>query len=86
MSKYSTAQGRSVDMSALSMKNEKVRAVGNMRVNARGDLLDNQNRIIQDAQIRVNDNYNQTIVSAPRPIGEARPVIRNQFNENDLDN
>ena len=86
MSKYNTAQGRVMDMSALAIKNEKVRAVGNMRVNARGDLLDNQNRVIQDAQTRVNDNYAQTIVSAPRPVGESRPVIRNQFNEDDLDN
>jgi hypothetical protein len=86
MSKFNTAMGRIVDMSALATQNEKVRAVGNMRVNARGDVLDSNNRVIQDAQTRVNDNYNQTVVAAPRPVGDARPVIRNQFDERDLDN
>jgi hypothetical protein len=86
MSKFNTAMGRIVDMSAMATKNEKVRAVGNMRVNARGDVLDPNNRVIQDAQTRVNDNYNQTVVSTPKPVGDTRPVIRNQFDERDLDN
>jgi hypothetical protein len=86
MSKFNTAMGRIVDMSALATQNEKVRAVGNMRVNARGDVLDPNNRVIQDAQTRVNDSYNQTVVSVPKPVGDTRPVIRNQFDERDLDN
>ncbi len=40
MSKYRTAMGKTVDMAALTAKNEKVRAVGNMSVNARGDTID----------------------------------------------
>lgn len=35
-----TAQGQSIDMGALILKNEHVRAVGNMSVNARGDVID----------------------------------------------
>ena len=34
---YRTAQGKSVDIEKLRLKNELVPAVGNMRVNARGD-------------------------------------------------
>jgi len=41
-----SALGREINMSALASRNEKVRAVGNMRVNARGDLLDSNNNII----------------------------------------
>jgi hypothetical protein len=35
-----TAQGQQIDMGALILKNEHVRAVGNMSVNARGDVID----------------------------------------------
>jgi len=35
MAKFRTAMGKVVDMSALASRNEKVRAVGNMKVNAR---------------------------------------------------
>ena len=41
-----SAMGKSVDMGALVSRNEKVRAVGNMNVNARGDILDSNNKII----------------------------------------
>ena len=53
--------GKTVDMGSLSTRNEKVRAVGNMRVNARGDLLDNNNRVIQDATKRVGEQYASTV-------------------------
>jgi hypothetical protein len=43
---YRTAGGKTVDMGSLLLQNEEVRAVGNMRVNARGDALDSNNRII----------------------------------------
>jgi len=45
MKNQRTAQGKNIDMAALIAKNERVRAVGNMRVNARGDTIDNQNRV-----------------------------------------
>lgn len=61
MSKYRTAMGKTVDMGSLATRNEKVRAVGNMRVNARGDLLDNSNRVIQEATTRVNEQYASTV-------------------------
>ncbi len=36
---YRTMQGRMVDIEKLRGANENVRAVGNMKVNARGDVL-----------------------------------------------
>jgi hypothetical protein len=66
MSKHRTAMGKTVDMGSLITRNEKVRAVGNMRVNARGDLLDSNNRVIQDATKRVGDSYNNTVSDAPK--------------------
>ena len=61
MANYKTAMGKVVDMAALTAKNEKTRAVGNMKVNARGDTIDAQGRIIKTATAKVNDSYNKTV-------------------------
>lgn len=58
---YKTAQGKTVDMGRLTLQNEQVRAVGNMKVNARGDLVDDMNRPISSKPQQVNRQYqNQT--------------------------
>lgn len=38
--------GKNVDIGALMLQNENVRAVGNMGVNARGDTLNSTNKVI----------------------------------------
>lgn len=57
---YRTAQGKTIDMGALRLKNEKVRAVGNMKVNARGDVIDDKGEVIQSKPNQVNRQYNRT--------------------------
>jgi len=54
---YRTAQGKKLDLGALALKNENVRAVGNMNVNARGDLLDADNRSIASRNQQVARQY-----------------------------
>lgn len=76
--------GRTVDMGAMATRNEKTRAVGNMKSNARGDLLDAQNRVIQDASSRVAESYNKTVVNVPKPIVKTPPVVRDQINLSEL--
>lgn len=61
MTKYRSAQGKVVDMAALAAKNEKTRAVGNMKVNARGDTIDSHGRIITPVTAKVNDRYSKTV-------------------------
>ena len=61
---YKTAQGKTVDMGKLVLQNEKVRAVGNMKVNARGDMVDDMNRVISSKNDQVNKQYNKQ--TAPR--------------------
>ena len=56
---YRTAQGRMVDLGALQLQNENVRAVGNMGVNARGDLIDNKNKPIKTRNQQVAKQYNK---------------------------
>jgi hypothetical protein len=58
---YRSAQGKTVDMSVLSKQNEQVRAVGNMSVNARGDLVDSNNQVIQNRNASVAGQYNRTV-------------------------
>jgi len=54
---YKSAQGKIVDMGRLALQNENVRAVGNMKVNARGDLLDDNNRVIVSKPEQVQRQY-----------------------------
>lgn len=55
---YRTAQGKTVDMGRLTLQNEQVRAVGNMKVNARGDAVDDMNRPVSSKTQQVNRQYN----------------------------
>ena len=54
---YKSAQGKTVDMGRLQLQNEGVRAVGNMKVNARGDMVDDLNRVISTKAEQVNKQY-----------------------------
>jgi len=65
---YKTAQGQSVDLGAILLKNEHVRAVGNMNVNARGDLLDGSNRVIDQRNQQVARQLESTTQPAPTAV------------------
>ena len=54
---YRTAQGKTVDLGAIQLQNETVRAVGNMSVNARGDKINPQNTTIDTRNNSVNRAY-----------------------------
>ena len=56
---YRTAQGKLVDLGALLLQNENTRAVGNMPVNARGDIIDSQNKPIDTKARQVSRQYNK---------------------------
>lgn len=43
---YKTARGKSIDMDKVKLTNETAVAVGNMRVNARGDILGAGNQVV----------------------------------------
>jgi hypothetical protein len=76
---YKTAQGQTIDIGALILQNETVRAVGNMNVNARGDLLDGNNQIIDQKNRQVQRQYkrqtqSQTDATTPPPIRATNTV------------
>ncbi len=63
---YRSANGKIVDMGALRLQNEKVRAVGNMKVNARGDEINELGQVIRKKTEQVNKQYQkQTKVTRP---------------------
>ena len=66
---YKTARGKTIDMGALILQNEGVRAVGNMNVNARGDVLDSSDRVIdsKNKQIQRQNEKQLRAESTPAP-------------------
>lgn len=72
---YTTAQGKTVDLGAIILQNEHVRAVGNMNVNARGDLLDGNSRVIDQRNQQVARQLERTTQPAPTGVStEPRPT------------
>lgn len=63
MATYRSAMGKEVDMAALRQKNEKTRAVGNMNINARGDVIDSNGQVINDNNKRVNEYYMKSVIN-----------------------
>lgn len=77
MAKYRTAMGKTIDMAALTAKNEKVRAVGNIPVNARGDTIDSQGRVIVPATKKVSSGYQKTVGNKSANVVKQQPNVSN---------
>lgn len=75
MAVYRTAQGKRLDMSTLARRNERVRAVGNMSVNARGDTIDSQNRVIVPVTKKVGDKYQRTVSNRAAKLAERKQEL-----------
>lgn len=78
--KVKTALGKTLDMGGLIQRNEKIRAVGNMSVNARGDTIDSNGKIIKSANEKVANSYSKTVGNKSAQVQEKKvqrqkPVI-----------
>jgi len=58
MAIYRSMRGKPVDMGKLIGQNETTPAVGNMKVNARGDLLGPGGKVIKKREDMVSEYYN----------------------------
>ena len=58
---YRSANGKQVDMGALRLKNEKTRAVGNMKVNARGDVINDAGLVTHAKPQQLHKQYSQQV-------------------------
>jgi len=83
MTIYRSAMGKSVDMGAIIQKNEKTRAVGNVKnLNARGDTIDAFGKVIQPATDKVSNSYGKTVgnrsANANKPQSKIQPDVPKQ--------
>ena len=79
---YRTAMGKVVDMGALLLQNENVRAVGNMGVNARGDRVDSHNQVIDSRSSQIQRRNKRTVATAAQP----KPNLQEEFRDLPEDN
>jgi hypothetical protein len=70
MAKYRTAHGKMVDIDKLRLQNEKTIAVGNMKVNARGDQLGQGGQVVATRNELMNQQYkiHGTVVTGADPV------------------
>jgi hypothetical protein len=67
---YRTAQGREIDMDQLLEQNETMPAIGNIKVNARGDELSPNGEIIRKREDILSEYYESPIPNRKKPQGE----------------
>jgi hypothetical protein len=72
MTVYKSMRGKEVDMEKLNLKNETVPAVGNLRVNARGDELGPGGKITKTREQILAEYYEKN----PRATKESVPPAR----------
>jgi hypothetical protein len=61
---YTSIRGKEVDMEKLTLANENTPAVGNLKVNARGDELGYGGKIVRTREQVLQDYYSQQSASA----------------------
>ena len=66
---YTSMQGKQIDMEKLQMRNELLPAIGNMKVNARGDELGAGGKIVRTREQILQDYYKNN------PRAEADEVV-----------
>ena len=77
---YKTARGTTIDMGAIRLQNEHVRAVGNMGVNARGDRIDAQGNVLdtRNQQIQRRLQKQTNVTSGPVQSAQKKPEVQTQ--------
>ena len=94
MKRVKTAKGRIIDMSALAAKNEMTRAVSNLNMNARGDIIDNRGNV-EISREKISKEYyknnvpgadkeeisikeDESPVEAKKPVDTPKPAQKKQ--------
>jgi hypothetical protein len=73
---YRSAMGKTVDMGSLLLQNESVRAVGNMGVNARGDVINSNNRVIERKSRQVQRQNRRTTNVTNTPVATSTTALQ----------
>jgi len=80
---YKSAMGKTVDLGALLLQNEQVRAVGNMGVNAAGDRIDSTNRVIDSRNRQMHRQYQRQSNVQNAPVATSNLTARKMKHENE---
>ena len=72
---YQTFQGKQIDMDTLRQRNELTPAVGNARVNARGDELGPGGKIIKKRDDVIRDYYEEHPQAAPDEVAKVEQPV-----------
>lgn len=75
---YRSSNGKVVDMGALLLQNESVRAVGNMNINARGDILDSKNKVVEPKTRQVQRQYKKQTNMTTESVTTSTKAARKQ--------
>jgi len=86
MASRKTYRGKLIDMEALARTNEKANALGNMGVNAKGDKLGKDGKVVEPANSRSRTHYNTkrtTVNNRGSLKSEPSTVEKKVFDESD---
>ncbi len=75
---YRTMQGRMVDIDKLRAQNETIPAVGNMGVNARGDVIGSGGKIVKPKEAVMKEYYQTPRGAAQDTAVKKAPVTKSQ--------
>jgi len=73
---YRSAMGKTVDMGSLLLQNESVRAVGNMGVNARGDVINSNNKVIEKKSRQVQRHNRRSTNVSNTPVSTSTTALK----------
>ena len=73
---YRTMQGKIIDMDALMSNNETMPAVGNVKMNARGDELGPGGKIIKTKEELMSEYYEDNPNAIPRAVNKENKVTQ----------
>jgi hypothetical protein len=75
---YRSSMGKPVDIGALMLQNESIRAVGNMSVNARGDTINSTNKVIDQKPRQIQRQARKTTNVSNIPPATSNASLRQQ--------
>lgn len=75
---YRSSMGKPVDIGALMLQNESIRAVGNMGVNARGDTVNSNNAVIDKKSQQIQRQARRTTNVSNIPTATSNTAVKQQ--------
>ena len=75
---YRSSMGKPVDIGALMLQNESIRAVGNMGVNARGDTVNSTNKVIDKKSQQIQRQSRKTTNVSNIPAATSNTAVKQQ--------